>query len=204
MAHALDDAFESAKKEFLSRLPKGTPASFEEFTTINEVYKAAEEIQATQASTRMRRNFGKIQPFLECLRHYGKVIETFVSVKPDILALIWVCMYDVSGRFGTVTNTDSHLGPYQIPPACKKLSRFRGACEGQANVIFDQTSITYNKSFDSLVNVMAQISHSLPAFEKYTELFRGNQSIQQVLCLFYQDILDLYSTFLEFFRHTGI
>lgn len=91
-SHALADAFESAKKEFLSRLSKGIPASFEEFTTINEVYKAAEEIQAAQASTRMRRNFGKIQPFLECLRHYGEVIETFVTVKPDILALIWVRM----------------------------------------------------------------------------------------------------------------
>lgn len=89
-SHTLADAFESAKKEFLSRLPKGTPASFEEFTTINEVYKAAEEIQAAQAGTRMRRNLGKIQPFLECLRHYGEVIETFVTVKPDILALIWV------------------------------------------------------------------------------------------------------------------
>lgn len=50
---------------------------------------------------------------------------------------------------------------------------------------------------------MAQIGHSLPAFEKYTELFRGSQPIQQVLCLFYQDILDVYSTFLDFFRHTG-
>lgn len=68
----------------------------------------------------------------------------------------------------------------------------------------NQTSITYNKSFDNLVNVMAQIGHTLPAFEKYTELFRGTQPIQQVLCLFYQDILDVYSTFLEFFRHTGI
>lgn len=66
----------------------------------------------------------------------------------------------------------------------------------------NQTSITYNKSFDNLVNVMAQIGRSLPAFQEYTELFQGNKSIQQVLCLFYQDILDLYFTFLEFFRHT--
>lgn len=91
-SHALADAFESAKKEFLSQLPKGIPSRFEEFTTINEVYKAAEEIQAAQASTRTRRNLGKIRPFLECLRQYGKVIDTIVAVKPDVLALIWVRM----------------------------------------------------------------------------------------------------------------
>lgn len=91
-SQALADAFESAKKDFLSQFPNGTPADFQEFTTINDVYKAAEEIQLTQARTRSTRNLRKIQPFLECLRHYGDVIETFVTVKPDILALIWVCI----------------------------------------------------------------------------------------------------------------
>jgi hypothetical protein len=47
---------------------------------------------------------------------------------------------------------------------------------------------------------MAQISHSLPAFEKYTELFQGEEPIQHLLCLFYQDILDFYSTLLAIFK----
>jgi hypothetical protein len=91
-SHALADAFECAKKEFLSQFSKGTPANFEKFTSVDEVYKAAEAIQSAQARTRTTRSLRKIQPFLECLRHYGEVIETFVTVKPDILALIWVCM----------------------------------------------------------------------------------------------------------------
>lgn len=89
-SHALADTFESAKNEFLSHFPNGTPADFEEFATINDVYKAVEQIQSAQARTRTTRNLRKIQPFLECLRHYGEVIETFVTVKPDVLALIWV------------------------------------------------------------------------------------------------------------------
>lgn len=89
-SQALVDAFDIAKNEFLSQFPNETPANFEEFTTINDVYKAAEDIQSEQARTRTTRNLRKIQPFLECLRHYGEVIETFVTVKPDILALIWV------------------------------------------------------------------------------------------------------------------
>jgi hypothetical protein len=64
----------------------------------------------------------------------------------------------------------------------------------------NQVASTYIKSFDKLVDVMAQISHSLPAFEKYTELFRGDQPIQHVLCLFYRDILDFYSTLLAIFK----
>jgi hypothetical protein len=90
-SHVLADTFECAKKEFLSQFPKGTPANFEEFTSIDEVYKAAEAIQSAQARKRTTRNLRKIEPFLECLRHYGEVIETFVTVKPDVLALIWVC-----------------------------------------------------------------------------------------------------------------
>lgn len=89
-SQALADAFESAKKGFLSQFPNGTSADFQEFTTIDDVYKAAEEIQSAQAKTRTTRNLRKIQPFLECLRHYGEVIETFVTVKAEILALIWV------------------------------------------------------------------------------------------------------------------
>ncbi|KAL1870875.1 hypothetical protein Daus18300_004964 [Diaporthe australafricana] len=156
----LTDAFESAKKDFISQFSNGTPANFEEFTTINDVYMAAEEIQSSQARTRTTRNLRKIQPFLECLRHYGEVIETFVQVKPDILALIW--------------------GPIKF---------------------LLLTSSTYIQSFDKLVDAMAQISLSLPAFEKYTQLFPDNQPIHQVLCLFYQDILDFYATVLAFFKH---
>ncbi|KAJ0114753.1 hypothetical protein J7T55_004494 [Diaporthe amygdali] len=159
-SRALSDAFESAKKDFLSHFPNGTPANFEEFTTIDDVYKAAEDIQSAQAKSRTTRNLRKIQPFLECLRHYGEVIETFVTVKPDILALI--------------------RGPIKF---------------------LLLTSSTYIQSFDKLVDTMAQVSLSLPAFEKYTELFPGSQPIHQVLCLFYQDILDFYATVLDFFKH---
>lgn len=101
-SQALTDAFESARREFLSEFANGKAADFDQFTTINDVYKAAEAIQLAQARMRMTRNLRKIQPFLECLRHYGEVIETFVTVKPDILALIWVSMA-IQINFGTVT-----------------------------------------------------------------------------------------------------
>lgn len=92
-------------------------------------------------------------------------------------------------------------GPIKFLLLVSIISSFRLRLSYQADVVFNQTSSTYLKSFDKLVDAMAQISLSLPAFEKYTELFPGNKPIQQVLCLFYQDILDFYSTILMFFKH---
>ncbi|KAE9583427.1 hypothetical protein CGMCC3_g431 [Colletotrichum fructicola] len=62
---------------------------FSSFPTIDHVYRAAEELQSQQVNTRSMRNLGKIRTFLESLRHFGEVIDTFVQVKPDVLALIW-------------------------------------------------------------------------------------------------------------------
>ncbi|RKK66058.1 hypothetical protein BFJ69_g15750 [Fusarium oxysporum] len=88
------DAFESAKREFLSKYPDGNTYDFSAFPTIDHVYQAAQQIQEQQAKGRTMRNLNKIRPLLETLRHYGNVVETFVQVKPDVLALIWVCHVD--------------------------------------------------------------------------------------------------------------
>lgn len=64
----------------------------------------------------------------------------------------------------------------------------------------EQISSTLIKSFDKVVEVLAEVGQSLPQFQKYTELFKENQHIKQVLCLFFRDILDLHATVLNFFR----
>lgn len=91
MSSSVTDAFEKAKKDFLSRVPQDTKHDFTSLPTIDHVFQAAEKLQKQQEATMSMRNMGKIQPFLECLRHYGNVVDTFVQVKPDVLALIWVC-----------------------------------------------------------------------------------------------------------------
>jgi hypothetical protein len=64
----------------------------------------------------------------------------------------------------------------------------------------EQISSTLIKSFDKVVEVLAEVGQSLPQFQKYTELFKQNQHIKQVLCLFFRDILDFHATVLNFFR----
>ncbi|CZR60110.1 related to NACHT domain protein [Phialocephala subalpina] len=58
-------------------------------TTIDQVYDITDKLQAEQAKNGHMRHMSKIGPFLERLRGYVSVIEIFVQVKPDILALIW-------------------------------------------------------------------------------------------------------------------
>jgi hypothetical protein len=99
---AVADAFESAKNDFLLNFPKGSSYDFSNFTTIDDVYNATDQIQNDQGKTDTMRNLNKIRPFLECLNNYAQVIDTFVQVKPDILALIWVmpkCIFPHSSRF---------------------------------------------------------------------------------------------------------
>ncbi|KAK2017314.1 hypothetical protein LZ32DRAFT_576756 [Colletotrichum eremochloae] len=86
----VQQAFESAMQDFKSNLKNeelyrqilGT-------TSIDQVYDATDELQKEQARTGHLRNLSKIEVYLSRLREYAGVVEVFVQVKPDMLALIW-------------------------------------------------------------------------------------------------------------------
>ena len=60
--------------------------------TVNDLRKCIDDIQIEQAQRRRYRNLNKIKTFVNGVQQYTKVIEVFVSAKPDILAFIWVCV----------------------------------------------------------------------------------------------------------------
>jgi hypothetical protein len=64
----------------------------------------------------------------------------------------------------------------------------------------EQISSTLIKSFDKVVEVLAEVGQSLPQFQKYAELFKENHHVKKLLCLFFRDILDFHATVLNFFR----
>ena len=84
------DAFESAMKEFLDSLTDKETYDFSSFKSINDVYDATDNIQREQGKKGALRNLKRLQPFLDCIQQYSGVIDTFVQVKPDVLALLWV------------------------------------------------------------------------------------------------------------------
>lgn len=86
----LQQAFLSARDEFFRNLPKTTKFDFSKLTTVDDVYRAAKEIEREQKKTKSFRGLKRIEPFINVLKEYSGVIDTFVQVKPDIMGLIWV------------------------------------------------------------------------------------------------------------------
>src|SRR5690348_12300594 len=83
-------AFEKSIREFKGNLKNDE--LYDEIlqtTTIDQVYDITDKLQEEQAKNGHLRHLSKIGPFLERLRGYTAAIDTFVQVKPDILALIW-------------------------------------------------------------------------------------------------------------------
>jgi len=58
-------------------------------TNIDQVYDTTDKLQREQAKHGHLRHLSKIQPYLEGLNNYVHIIEVFVQVKPEVLALIW-------------------------------------------------------------------------------------------------------------------
>lgn len=86
----LQQVFDKAKREFKSELP--ARVSFDSLlaaATIDDVYDVAEKYQKEQQKTSKLRHLQRIQPLLDRLKEYAGVIEVFVQVKPDVLALLW-------------------------------------------------------------------------------------------------------------------
>ncbi|KAI1120284.1 hypothetical protein F5Y10DRAFT_258736 [Nemania abortiva] len=86
-----DEAFDAAKKSFRHELndKKLYDDIIADSDTMDDVYQTAAKLQEDAASKASMRHLGRWRPFLDVLAGYGQVIEVFVQVKPEILALVW-------------------------------------------------------------------------------------------------------------------
>lgn len=158
-SHRIQEAFERTKREFRGALRNpAIYADIQKATCIEDIYDAVEKLQEEQGKRGHLRHLRRIDPYLERVRQYSEVINTFVQAKSEILSLIW--------------------GPIAL---------------------LLQIAKNLTKSFDAVISIMATIGESLPLFGAYTQLFSSSERILDVLCLFYKDILDFYSTALNFF-----
>ncbi|KAH8897761.1 hypothetical protein GQ53DRAFT_637687 [Thozetella sp. PMI_491] len=87
----VDEAFNVAKRSFRDQLADQTLYDDILVTaaTIDDVYQLATSLQEKAGSERSLRHLKRLKPFLDILSGYEKVIETYVQVQPDILALLW-------------------------------------------------------------------------------------------------------------------
>lgn len=87
-------AFDIAVKEFRDALPNRGELELRDIETLDDLWKEIKNTQEEHGRTGNLRNMEKIRPFLDCLEQYSSVIEQFVQVKPNVLALIWVIKID--------------------------------------------------------------------------------------------------------------
>jgi hypothetical protein len=83
---AFEDAVSAFKKDINDR---AMLAEILQTTTIDEVWKALDNVQRQQGSLGHLRHLGRFSSFIDRIEDYAKAIEIFVSAKSDILALIY-------------------------------------------------------------------------------------------------------------------
>ncbi|KAI0434476.1 hypothetical protein F5Y09DRAFT_296354 [Xylaria sp. FL1042] len=70
---------------------------------------------------------------------------------------------------------------------------------GPVKLLLQWTS-ALRASFDAIVNTIAEIGELLPEFKRVIAIFDQNTAIQEVMALFFRDILDFYLVALKFFK----
>jgi hypothetical protein len=87
---ALDAEFQKILNDFRLQVDL-TPSDLKDFqlTSLESLRVAMDKIQKRQASTRTMQYMKRVDPFLQSMEQYGKVVEVFVNTS-DILAFVWV------------------------------------------------------------------------------------------------------------------
>lgn len=192
-------AFTRSLEGFRRRLSAEDLENFE-FTSFESLELAIKEIQKDQAQRRALRNLNKIKPFLCFLRDYARVIEQFVSAKPDFLAFIWVRIN--ASPSSSLPSTDiSKRGPSSYAFKCGLF--LLSSQNTQTNSL--KIASRFEDAFDALLNAYARIGEALPIFSAIDELnaSRRHGHIKQILADVYEDILIFHRRALVFFKQPG-
>ncbi|KAJ4313611.1 hypothetical protein N0V84_009318 [Fusarium piperis] len=156
---AVQTAFDSAIQDFKQNLKNpGLYAQILQTTSINQVYDATDQLQKEQSKNGRLQHLSKIEPFLNRLKGYADVVDTFVQAKPDILALIW--------------------GPIKL-------------------LLVWADALT--QSFAAISDILEELGSLLPEFCEARRIFTDSVRLQEILVLFFRDMLDFYLITIQFF-----
>lgn len=90
-------AFERILEDFKKTLKKRDLENFKH-TTYGDITKCIGELQETQHKTRRNQNLRRLEPFVEAIDQYGKVVAIFCNSN-DFVPFIWVCWYAKLAQF---------------------------------------------------------------------------------------------------------
>ncbi|MCJ1443001.1 MAG: hypothetical protein MMC23_003498 [Stictis urceolatum] len=85
---SLDTEFNKALVRFKAALTQEEQSSFR-IASLSDVKQEISRIETDQRKHRSQRGLRRLEPFINGLQRFSTVIEQFVQIKPDILAVIW-------------------------------------------------------------------------------------------------------------------
>ena len=89
-ATSVKSDFDVAVSDFQGEVADQELLDFNALHTVDDLYNEIQKTQEEQGRNRQLRNMKQMKPLLDCLEQYSSVLDTFVQVKPSVLALIWV------------------------------------------------------------------------------------------------------------------
>lgn len=122
-------------------------------------------------------------------------------------------VYDATDKLQKEQAKTGHLRHLnKIAPYLERLRDYSGAIDtfvqakpdilaliwGPIKLLIQWTSIL-KQSFDAIINTTAEIGDQLPEFKEVCRLFSHDVRLNDVLILFFHDILDFYVVALKFF-----
>lgn len=154
-----------------------------------------------------------ILEFQKAIREFKKNLKDDALYK-EILATTSIDqVYTLAEKIQEEQGKTGHLRHLsKIQKYLEKLNLYAGAIDtfvqvqpdilaliwGPIKLLIQWTS-TLSKSQDAIANITTEIGDLLPEFTDMAALFSHNNRLSDVLCLFFQDILDFYLVTLRFF-----
>ncbi|KAI1291593.1 NACHT domain protein [Xylaria venustula] len=123
-------------------------------------------------------------------------------------------VYDATDEIQRKQAKEGHLRHLsKISPYLDRLAEYAATIEvfvqvkpdilaliwGPIKLLLQWTSII-RASFDAIIDIMAEIGELLPEFKRVISLFDQTVALQEVMALFFRDILDFYLVALKFFK----
>jgi hypothetical protein len=164
-------------------------------TTLRDVREAAVQIERQLAARQTLRNMKRLEPLLDALEAYSKVIGVLCNGTPFV-SWVWVCL--ALRIIQHIANVCLHYeGAYQIDDEGKHSLPF-GDTANHSKLATDNLG-----AFEKLMKAYSQIAELLPRLNQLSDALRDKSDFQQVLAMVYSDILEFHRHAYKFFRRNG-
>jgi hypothetical protein len=166
-------------------------------TTLQDVREAARQIERQLAARQCLRNMKRLEPLLNGLEAYSKVVEVLCNGTPFI-PWVWVSLsvhfVQYCADFGRPLKAPIKLMMKVIMP-CYPV---RSSTSNYLKLATDNLG-----AFEKLMKAYGQIAELLPRLNRLGDALRDKPDFQQALAVVYSDIMEFHRQAYKFFRRNG-